>query len=83
MTIEAIKEEIGLLSDQERRLLLDWLEEVDEDAWDRQMERDLASESGVRLAEKIDRRIDQAIETGNATSLEDGLRARRERRAQK
>ena len=35
MTVEAIKEEIGHLSEQERKQRLDWLEELEEQAWDR------------------------------------------------
>jgi len=33
MTVDAIKEEIGHLSERERRQLLDWLEELAEEAW--------------------------------------------------
>ena len=40
MTVEAIKEEIGHLSEQERKQRLDCLEELEEQAWDKKMERD-------------------------------------------
>jgi len=84
MTVEAIKEEIGHLSEQERKQLLDWLEEMEEEAWDREMERDFSPGGrGAHLVQRIDREIDQAIATGTVTSLEEGLRARREKRAQK
>ena len=42
MTVEAIKEEISHLSEQERKELADWIEEMEEQAWDREMERDFA-----------------------------------------
>lgn len=42
MTVEAIKEEIAHLSEQERRQLFDWLEELEEQAWDKEMEQDFA-----------------------------------------
>ena len=73
MTVEAIKDAIVHLSDQERRQLADWLEEMEEEAWDREMERDFAPGGrGAHLLEKIDRQID----AGNFTSLEEGLRQR-------
>ena len=40
--MEAIKDAIVYLSEPERRQLANWFEDVEEDAWDRQMERDLA-----------------------------------------
>ena len=42
MTVQALKEEIGHLSEQERRQLLDWLEKIDQEAWDKEIERDFA-----------------------------------------
>jgi hypothetical protein len=84
MTVEAIIEEIGHLSDQERKQLFSRLEELQEAAWDREMERDFSPGGrGAHLVEKVDQEIDRAIATGNVTSLEEGLRTRREHRAQK
>ena len=40
--MEAIKDAIVYLSEPERRQLANWFEDVEEDAWDRQMERDFA-----------------------------------------
>ncbi|MGD1095965.1 MAG: hypothetical protein ABSB35_28730 [Bryobacteraceae bacterium] len=74
MTIEAIKDAIVHLSESERKQLADWLEELQEVAWDQQMERDFATGGrGAHLLEAIDRQID----AGNFTSLEKGLRASR------
>ena len=73
MTVEAIKDAIVHLSASERKLLAGWFQEWEEEAWDRQMEQDFAPGGrGVHLLEKIDHQID----TGNFTSLEEGLRAR-------
>ena len=40
MTVEAIKDAIVHLSEPERQELADWFEELEEEAWDRQIERD-------------------------------------------
>ncbi len=42
MTVEAIKEAITHLSEEERKQLADWFDELEEEAWDRQMEQDFA-----------------------------------------
>ena len=71
MTVEAIKDAIVHLSESETKQLADWLEELQEEAWDRQMERDFAHGGrGAQLLEAIDRQID----AGNFTSLDRGLR---------
>ena len=80
MTIEAIKEEIGHLSDHERRQLFDWLEELEEQAWDREMERDFAP--GGRGRQLLDR-VDREINEGRLTPLQEGLRQRSEQRERK
>jgi len=78
MTVEAIKDAIAHLSEEERKQLANWFEELEEDAWDRQMERDFAPGGrGAHLLEKIDRQID----AGTFTSLEEGLRRRREQQS--
>ena len=78
------KEEIGRLSEPERKELFDWLEELEEDAWDREMERDFSPDGrGSHLVEKINREVDDTILSGPVTSLEIELRACRERRAPK
>jgi hypothetical protein len=78
MTVEAIKDAIVHLSDQERKQLADWFEELEEETWDRQMEQDFAPGGrGAHLLEKIDRQID----AGNFTSLKEGLRRRRDQQS--
>ena len=84
MTLEAIKEAVVHLSEAEREQFAHWFEELAEEAWDKQIERDFGPGGrGVHLVEKIDREIDHSIASGNVPALEDGLRARREQRAKK
>lgn len=65
--MEAIKDAIAHLSEDERKQLADWFDELDEEAWDRQMKQDFAPGGrGAHLLEKIDRQID----SGDFTSLE-------------
>ena len=78
MTVEAIKDAIAHLSPEERKQLADWFEELEEEAWDRQMARDFAPRGrGAHLLEKVDRQID----AGNFTLLEEGLRRRNEQQS--
>ena len=39
MTVELLKEEIGALSEEERQSLAAWLNGLDSDDWDHEMER--------------------------------------------
>jgi hypothetical protein len=43
MTVEAIKDAIVNLSEPERKRLADWLEDLEQEAWDREMEKDFSS----------------------------------------
>ena len=42
MTVEAIKEAIVQLSESERKELAGWFDELEEEAWDKEMERDFS-----------------------------------------
>jgi hypothetical protein len=54
MTVEAIKDAIVHLSEPERKQLADWLEELEEEAWDRQIEHDFSPGGrGVHLLEEV------------------------------
>jgi len=78
MTVEKIKEAIVHLSESDRKQLADWMEELEEEEWDRKMDADFSPGGrGAHLLEKVDREI----QSGNYTSLEEGLRQRREKRA--
>ena len=77
MTVESIKEAIIHLSGPDREQLAEWFNELQEEEWDRQMEKDFSP--GGRGAHILDD-VERAIEAGNFTSLQDGLRQRREQR---
>ena len=77
MTVQAIKAAIEELSPPERRELADWLEQFEEESWDAEMEQDFASGGrGQRLLE----RINQEIDDGKFTPMDEGLRSRQERK---
>ncbi len=42
MTVEALKEEIAHLSEPEPKHLVDWLEVIEDQAWDSEMTRDFS-----------------------------------------
>ena len=76
MTVEAIKAAIEQLPERERRKLADWFAELEEQAWDAEMERDFsAGDRGHHLVDKISDEIDNA----KFTALEEGLPSRQER----
>ena len=77
MTLEAIKEAITHLPEEERRQLAGWFEGMVEAAWDEEMKRDFAPGGrGERLAQEIQREISK----GEARPLEEGLVKRRRSR---
>ena len=53
--MEAIKEAITHLSEEERKQLADWFDELEEQAWDRQMEQDFGPGGrGAHLLEEAE-----------------------------
>jgi hypothetical protein len=59
MTVDALKQEISHLSEPERKELIGWIEELEEQAWDREMERDFAPGGrGSHLAAEVKADID-------------------------
>jgi len=77
MTVNAIKEEIGHLCEEDRKQLLSWLEEQEEQAWDREIERDFAPGGrGARLTAEV-----QAdIAAGRTRALDEVLSEAKARR---
>lgn len=60
MSIDAIKEAISRLPDDERHSLAAWLNELDYDAWDREMVADFSTGGrGAALVEAIEREVSQ------------------------
>jgi hypothetical protein len=73
MTVEAIKAAIAELTKRERRELADWFDELEEEAWDAEMERDFsASGRGHRVVERVNQEIDRR----EFSPLEGGFRSR-------
>jgi hypothetical protein len=59
MTVEAIKAAIEQLAEPERRKLADWFTELEEQAWDAEMDHDFSPGGrGHHLVEKINEQID-------------------------
>jgi hypothetical protein len=76
MTVEAIKEQIRHLSEEERKQLFDWLEELKELAWDEQVERDFSSGGrGMPLLAELEREIGE----GKTRPIEEACFERRKR----
>lgn len=76
MTVEAIKAAIEHLTETERHAVAEWLQEIEEQAWDAEMERDFSPAGrGHSLVDKINLDIDGA----KFSSLEEELRSRQKR----
>ena len=73
--MEEIKDAVVHLHEAERKQFAEWFEELEEGAWETRMTEDFAPGGrGAHLLEKIDRDID----AGNVSSLDEGLRLRRQ-----
>ena len=69
MTVEALKDAIASLPIDERHSLASWLNELEYDAWDKQMVRDFSPGGlGAALVEKAKREIAE----GQTGPLRDG-----------
>lgn len=76
MTVEAIKEAIAELPDEERAALASWLMTHEYDKWDKQMVEDFSPGGrGSHLVEKISRQIDE----GKFRPMGEGFRQRQNR----
>ena len=54
MTLEALKQAIAELPDEEKAALATWLNEQEMDEWDRQMQKDFSPGGrGMRIFEKV------------------------------
>jgi len=70
MTVEAIKNAIAALPVEDRHSLAVWLNELEYDAWDKQMVGDFSEGGrGTALVEKVKREIAE----GKTTSFQEGL----------
>ena len=70
MTLEAIKEAVAGLPEDERHSLAAWLNELDYDEWDKQIVKDFSPGGrGMAWAERVKREIAE----GKARPMEEGL----------
>ena len=74
MKLQAIKEAIQHLPEEERRELVGWFETMEEAVWDQEIKRDFAP--GGR-GEPLLKEIRREISEGKASPLEEGLTKRR------
>jgi hypothetical protein len=78
MTLEAIKEAIEHLPEEERRKLADWLEGMEDAVWDDQIRRDFSTGGrGEGLLEEVQ----QEAAEGKARPLAEGLAKRHKPRS--
>ena len=74
MSVEAIQEAIEELSAADRKKLADWIEDLEEQAWDEEIERDFSPGGrGVPFLKQMKREIAE----GKAHPIEEGFAARR------
>jgi len=72
MTVKAIKDAIEQLSEPDRRELADWFAQLEERAWDSEMELDFSPRGrGRHLVDKINQGIEEKF-----MPLAKGLRSR-------
>ena len=77
MTVEIIKAAIEQLSEADRRMLADWFEELEEQAWDKQIKQDFSPGGrGMPLLAELERELAE----GKTRPMEEGLAARRKSR---
>ena len=70
MTVEAIKAAIQELSEPDRQNLANWFDELEEQAWDSEMERDFSP--GGRGYDLV-KRVNSQIDKGKFCPLKEGL----------
>jgi len=73
MTVDAIKDAIAGLPEEERHSLAAWLNDLEYDAWDREMVKDFTPGGrGMAWAEQVKRHIAE----GKARPMEEGFAKR-------
>jgi len=78
LTVEAIKEAIAVLPEEDQQSLAAWLSLQTMDEWDRQMQGDFSpGGKGTQFREQVKREMTQ----GPIRPLEEGFAKRRDRRS--
>lgn len=77
MGVEAIKAAIEQLPELDRRRLADWLDDLEQRAWDAQIERDFSPGGrGIPLLHRVERETAE----GKARPIQEGFAERRKPR---
>ena len=77
MTVEGIQAAIAQLSEADRRKLADWFEEMEEQAWEKQIEQDFSHGGrGMPLLEELEGELAE----GKTRPMEEGFSERRKSR---
>ena len=80
LTVEAIKEAINELPEEDKVSLTSWLTVQTMDDWDRQMQRDFSPGGrGAKFVEQVKREIAEGDAEGTVRPLSEGLAERRRR----
>jgi hypothetical protein len=78
MTVDAIKDAIQQLPQEERTYLAAWLNEMEYDEWDKEMAKDFSSGGrGTQFLEEVQREIAE----GKSRPMEEGFRQRVDKRS--
>lgn len=77
MNVEAIKAVIEQLPEPDRRKLAYWLDDLEERAWDTEIERDFSAGGG---GTQLLHQVEQEIAEGKARPIQDGFARRRKPR---
>ncbi len=78
LTVEAIKEAINKLPDEDKVSLTSWLNVQTMDDWDRQMQRDFSPGGrGEKFVEQAKREIAEGVAEGTVRPLSEGFSNRR------
>ena len=80
LTVEAIKEAINKLPEEDKVSLTSWLNVQTMDDWDRQMQRDFSpGGKGAKFLEQAKRETAEGLAQGTVRPLSEGLAERRRR----
>jgi hypothetical protein len=80
LNVEAIKDAIAKLPEDDKVSLAAWLNLQTMDDWDRQMQRDFAPGGrGAKFLEQAKKEIAEGTANGNVRPIEEGFAARRRR----
>jgi len=82
LTVEAIKDAINKLPQEDKVSLASWLNVQTMDDWDQQMRRDFSpGGKGMKFLEQVKREIAEGVAEGTVRPMVEGFAERRRRRS--